>query len=360
MSRSEFLKLTSHTPELFHRLRKSRVPKGGWTFENFRGASAKKLIQDVMSVRKLALRGKPNRLHAKVVAMLEEEFDEVLNAFVLRLAKKQGKGIGGKIKRVLLSLVVADGAEKIFESALREVFSKDESLGRVTEVFHPVYKDVIEEIEEGVTMLIQPDAFEDDYAEEIELEEDDEYEEEPDIDVDEEIDIQPVRRISREEMPEIIDRKAHEMCAKVTRIDETTRKRMKKFFEKNIEEGTTVREMIQLLQQEFEKISRGRASTIVRNELAMAANEASILSFQNSASITHCSVIGCQSVDDSDHEYMGHHTCNIQNVPVGDMHLVEFHINHTGTWVPTGFRKDDGSIPKLRIYNTPGSMDRPK
>ncbi len=69
--------------------------------------------------------------------------------------------------------------------------------------------------------------------------------------------------------------------------------------------------------------------------------------------VSHISVIGCEAVEEGIPEYKGVPTCNIRNVPVEDAHELAFHINHTGTMVPTGFYNSDGTKPVFRVGTAP-------
>jgi hypothetical protein len=54
------------------------------------------------------------------------------------------------------------------------------------------------------------------------------------------------------------------------------------------------------------------------------------------------SVVGCQMREPKGPVFHGESTCNIEEVSVYDMDLLEFHPNHTGTIVPAEF------MPPLR------------
>jgi hypothetical protein len=344
--------------------------------ESFSSPKGEALLRDVLAVRRLAIRDNATRLTTSLLKMLEWEIDEVLTRFVQELAKRENtrsKSIGSRLVGLVLNLFVADGLERLFEAVLKEVFDENEVQGRINAVFKPTYTSVMSHVaNKTVSLLVPPEQVEEPPTVEDELRDSGRLPsapkpvEPPIRRVDNLRDLPPVtsidigkppkreRAITKKEMEKIITRKADKLCNKVTRISETTRKRMRKFFRDNIEGKATVREMIEKMKKEFKSIERSRIPTIVRNELSIAANEAQILSFKNTKTLTHCSVIGCQAVEDDGPKYKGFPTCNLQNVPVDDLELVEFHINHTGSWVPTGFRNKDGSVPKLRLFNREG------
>jgi hypothetical protein len=330
---------TPRPKDTFNRFRGSTVPSSGWTQQSFQTREGKKLIKDVLAVRRLALRENSKRLTKALKAMFEDEASLVLGEFASRLAKhhKLGKSIGSNLVNVVLTLNVPDGSERMWEEALDAVFAEDPTKGRILKVFKPTYQSVMDHVIRKTGVLIPP-----------------RY-----VGGRPSGDLIPVTSVSTAPMTiaqqaKLVPARADKLCEKVTQISETTKKRMRKFFQEKIESGATMGDIVREMRKAFPQIAANRIPTIVRNELSIAANEAQIISFQNSLSITHCSVVGCQSVDDSPHQYHGFHTCNIRNVPVQDLQLVEFHINHTGSWVPTGFRNSDGSIPRLPLGNSPG------
>ena len=374
---------TSRPYDLFLQIRKSRTPQEGWTQEEFASRRGSDLIRDVLAIRRLAIRDNATKLTSSLVNMIESEIDETVTLFVQELAKREGvagKSIGSKLINAVLSIFVADGLEELFEEVLKKVFADKGVESRVTAVFKPAYMSTMAHVaDKTMTVMIPPADLKEEPTVEDELREQgvlpsaNEQVGEP-VRVASQEDLPPVTSISigkppkrekpltKKQVERIITRKADKMCAKVTRISETTRKRMRKFFKENIEGKATVGQMITKMREEFKKIEKSRVPTIVRNELAMAANEAQILSFKNTKTLTHCSVIGCQAVEENSPKYKGFPTCNLQNVPVADLEQVEFHINHTGSWVPSGFRRKNGAVPKLRLYNKAGigAFDDPK
>ena len=80
-----------------------------------------------------------------------------------------------------------------------------------------------------------------------------------------------------------------------------------------------------------------RLTTIARTEGGRAVDEGLKETLKNSGTVSHCSVVGCMSIEPKIPTYNGIPTCNIQDVPVIDVDAVEFHINHTGLWVPSRY-----------------------
>lgn len=335
---------TPRPNDTFNRFRGSKVPDSGWTQQSFQTSEGKKLIRDVLAVRRLALRGNSAKLSKALRGMMEDEVSEVLGVFASLVDKRvNGKSIGSRLINVILTLNVPDGSESIWEEALDLIFSRDPTRGRILKVFKPHYQSVMDHIVTKTSVIIPPPVPQRRLSE----------------------DLIPVTGISTPELPpwvpmtpaqqtKLITAKADNLCHKVTRISETTKGRLRSVFRKHIKDGSTVSEVVKAIQDNFPQIADNRIHTIVRTELSRAANEAQIMAFQNSLSVTHCSVTGCQAVEEASPTYRGFHTCNLRNVPVADLQLVEFHINHTGAWVPTGFRNDDGTVPVLALGNSPG------
>lgn len=81
--------------------------------------------------------------------------------------------------------------------------------------------------------------------------------------------------------------------------------------------------------------SNSRLTTIARTDGGRAVDEGIKEAFDKSEIVTHCSVVGCMAIEPRIPTYNGVPTCNITNVPVEDVDIVEFHINHTGLWIPS-------------------------
>lgn len=84
-------------------------------------------------------------------------------------------------------------------------------------------------------------------------------------------------------------------------------------------------------------LAPSRLSTFSRTEGSRAVDEGIKETFKKSQIITTASVVGCKAVEPNIPTYRGEPTCNIQEVPTYDIDLVEFHINHTGAWIASGF-----------------------
>ena len=138
-----------------------------------------------------------------------------------------------------------------------------------------------------------------------------------------------------------IARRAQEIASRITLINDTTRELLRRQLSSAVDEGLTIQETANKLREIVPGFQKHRARTIARTELNRAYTTGAVASFQQSSTITHVSVIGCQAREPNSPQYRGESTCNIQDVPVHDADKLEFHINHTGTMVPSRFRDVD-------------------
>lgn len=143
----------------------------------------------------------------------------------------------------------------------------------------------------------------------------------------------------RESINGDIAREARGIAERITRTNETTRKQFETIIRESITAGDSVAETATVLREKVRDIASWRSLTIARTELNNAWTQGAVASFQQSKAITHCSVIGCEAREPGSPQYRGESTCNIQDVPLSDLGLLTFHINHTGNLVPSKFRK---------------------
>jgi hypothetical protein len=145
------------------------------------------------------------------------------------------------------------------------------------------------------------------------------------------------------------------IAQKITSINDTTRQTFQRAIMDSIEANETVTETAARLRELLPQFERGRINTISRTETSRAWTQGSVQAFQQSDTLTHVSVIGCESREEDrwnspsfqQFMYNGQGTCNIQMVPVVDADKLNFHPNHTGTVVPASFRNADGSATIL-------------
>lgn len=136
---------------------------------------------------------------------------------------------------------------------------------------------------------------------------------------------------------------------RITSIGETTRERFRTVIQKAADEGVSPAGLAEEMYERFNEVSVNRIPTIARTEMMNAYNDGSVVAFQGSSTVTHVSVIGCMSRERdrwgdpgwAQFMYRGESTCNIEDVPVAECHLLNFHYNHTGCMVASKFRSDE-------------------
>lgn len=149
-----------------------------------------------------------------------------------------------------------------------------------------------------------------------------------------------------------IARKARAVAQQVTAVNSTTREQISRLVRTSIQNDLTVSETAAALEQNLPAIFGNRSLTIARTELNKAWTQGAISSLQESETVTHISVIGCesrevdrwQSPSYQQFTFRGESTCNIQDVPIRDADSLNFHPNHTGNIVPSRFRNPDGTV----------------
>jgi len=134
------------------------------------------------------------------------------------------------------------------------------------------------------------------------------------------------------------DKISKDIARRITRLDDTTRAYVRDQITKGIAERLTVTELTKRLREKMPQWSANRAFTVARTETTNAWTAGSVASFQECKTLTHVSVIGCEAREPRSPQYRGESTCNIQDVPVQDANLLEFHPNHTGCMVPSQFQ----------------------
>jgi len=140
-------------------------------------------------------------------------------------------------------------------------------------------------------------------------------------------------------------RRARQLASRITNISDTTRKRLETILKTAVNEQLSVADTVKMIRTKLPKIQANRALTIARTELNHAWSEGAKQAFKESQTLTHVSVIGCESREADrwgtpayePYMYRGESTCNAQDVPVADLDKLQWHINHTGTVIPSGF-----------------------
>lgn len=134
--------------------------------------------------------------------------------------------------------------------------------------------------------------------------------------------------------------RAQQMATQVVGINETTRNRLVETIEQARADGLTIAQTVRQVRDAIPEISAGRIPTIVRTEVGRAIDQGTKQAITDSPSVTYVSVVGCQAIEPNIPTFDGVPTCNIKNVPADRIDELEFHINHTGCIIPTGYTTD--------------------
>ena len=145
-----------------------------------------------------------------------------------------------------------------------------------------------------------------------------------------------------------IARRANAVAERITRINDTTREKFERIIRDAIANGLSVQETSEVLRRTFPKIDGSRLLVIARTELSNAWTQGAAQSYRENPSITHLSVIGCESREIERWGqpsyvwlFQGESTCNFEDLEIHDLEAfmeIGFHPQHTGTLVPSGFR----------------------
>ena len=300
--------------KVFDRLRSSKAPKGGWTQESFLTSNGARLVTDLIRVQKLARRESYPKMTKGLLAMFNEEMDEFIEALEHPSAKARQPDISIELPEHLAALVA---------SALRKTFSEKQIRARVVKRLRPAIQTAMDHTYRKSVVLLGGKPTD--------------------------------RNLNR------IRANADRMCNLVTRISQTTKYRLRREIRYAMDNRMTLAETVKHIRSRFRSIAAYRIPTIVRTEIGRAMDYATIQAFKDQGNVTHVSVIGCEAIEPGIPTYHGIPTCNIRNVPIEDALDLEFHINHTGTIIPTGFLKADGKPPRLRLGTAPtiGHPDNP-
>mgnify|MGYP003423529068 CR=1 FL=1 len=139
--------------------------------------------------------------------------------------------------------------------------------------------------------------------------------------------------------------RALNLADKITDISERTRGQFRRILTEAVDEKLSVASTVRRLRKEMPKLNGQRALVIARTELNRGWYEGAVQSFKESSTLTHVSIIGCESIEQerwdqpSFQQYMwnGKGTCNAEDVPVQELDKLNFHPQHTGSPVPSGF-----------------------
>lgn len=278
-----------------HMAKGLEIPEDGWNRREF-ARQGRLLIRAIDRLAKIT-----QRKAAPYVAKIARElFRLQLNEVIRRATSRSRSNRSAKHSGTLIELIFP-GDGDIWTQALNEVFA-EANLDAVAKLQPPI-ESVMSDGYQGTEILL---GMEDS---------------------------------NRREVARAIARDSREIAGRIVGINDTTLDQFDRHIRGAIEEGLTVTETADKLRVEMDDIFRGRVNTIVRTELNNAWTQGSVRAFQESESVTHVSVIGCEAREPNSPTYKGQSTCNIEDVPVADADKLEFHPNHTGTLIPSRFRE---------------------
>lgn len=301
-------KCNKTSPEkIFQRQKSSKVPSDGWTMENFQSENGVKLVKDIVRVHRIAVTKNMPAMGKSLYAVMSEMLYKIVSQVEKVLAFMNGG-------RKAVGYIEMDA---IWEDAVQSALS--EYGNTVIETMQPFLQSTAGDIFDKNTRLLG-------------------------------------REVTRQATSSLTSQ-IHHMATEVTSINETTRTRLARILKREFDKGTSPIEVCRIVKDQVPGLLKSRIPTIVRTELGKAGDVAAVNAALGS-DCTHMSVIGCEAVEDRSPSWNGFHTCNIRNVPVGQCLNVRFHPNHTGTWIPSAFRRADGSIPILPSGNNEGNGTR--
>lgn len=299
--------------KLFINYRKSAVPEGGWTHENFVSGDGAMLVRDLQAAQNAAKIKGARLLTAPLTKVMKAQIDRVLSVMESKLNRSFPgyRSWGSKVGLSALNLTLSNNQhEDLWAAAIEEAFAQDGHtvLATVRAPLQSVADDVLDKT---TTLLTGTSP------------------------------LAGVRRTLQLDM--------NEMAQQVTNINETTRRNLSNIIRKAIDDGEHPFAVMEIVRKKLPQIATNRVPTIVRTEMGRAVDRATIISMKAGGQVTHVSVIGCQAVEKGSPTYNGVPTCNIKNVPIEFSGSLRFHPNHTGAIVASGFKKNDGGRPDLPL-----------
>lgn len=288
-----------------------KVPPDGWHAGTFDRHGAK-LIKAIVRLQRVTYKKAVPHVARKAMEVFQGQLKDVVAKVLKRAGKKDLdlSGVSADPNQVSIEISMAS-QEALWAQAIQEVFS--ETSGELVVDLIPPIHSVMGQAYNRVSVLMGQEASQAGNA--------------------------------------LIARQAQGIASKIVNINDTTREMFQQAIRGAIDDGLSVTETASRLEQVMTGFNRTRINTIARTELSRAFTKGSIAAFQESDTLTHVSVIGCESREEDrwgtpsyqQFMYRGESTCNIQDVPVDDADKLNFHPNHTGTMIPSRFDNADGS-----------------
>jgi len=280
--------------------RKFTPPAGGWNADTFSKEGATLIIL-LTRVAKITQRKAVPIIADAFVRLIHFQFAEVKTRVYHRLGRS--RATGGRFKAEIEVTLPGDG--QVWLHALREVFA--EQGDNAVKIIGPEVQSTMAQGYSRTSVILgQPN--------------------------------DPAANAG-------ISRRAQETARGLIKLDETTEQAWTRTVEQSLKDGDTVAETALHLEERVQAMARSRSMTVARTEAMKAFTHGSIQAFKESKTLSHCSVIGCESrelerwTQPSYQQFMfrGESTCNIQDVAVADLDKLNFHPNHTGVLVPSKF-----------------------
>lgn len=299
--------------ELFRFYRKSAVPEGGWTQENFTAQAESRLTADTQNVKRAAVLRVSRQLNHDLKKLMREQVERVVQTVIDSTSRLYGVHVnrGAKVLDVTFNIPVHSS---IWEQAMLQEFAHAGL--PVISLFSPAVQSVAADTFGKTTILFGGRPTQ--------------------------------RQISA------LNVRTRSIVSKVTDINETTRNRLRARVANGIRDSLTFHELNEDIRNNIPSIATNRVPTIVRTELGRAADAGIKHAMVSSGNVTHFNVVGCQDIEPDIPTLLGFPTCNLMGIPIQHEAYIEFHINHTGCIVAGAFRQSDGSIPRITMRNAEG------
>lgn len=301
--------------KLFINYRKSVMPEGGWTHEEFLGANGMMLVRDLQAVQNAAKIKGTRLLTIPLTRVMRLQIERVLSLMESKMNRSfPGYRSWTNSKQILpraMNITLSNNQhEDLWAAAIEEAFAQEGTTVLAT-VRGPL-QSVADDVLDKTTTLLTATS--------------------PNV---------GTRRT--------LQLGINEIAQDVTNINETTRRSLARIINKAIEEGEHPFAVMEIVRKKLPQIATNRVPTIVRTEMGRAVDRAAVLSMKEGGQVTHVSVFGCQHIEKGSPTFNGVPTCNIKNVPIEFSMGLRFHPNHTGAIVASGFKRNDGSRPAIPL-----------
>jgi len=280
------------------------IPKEGWHARNF-AVHGEAMIKALHRTAQITQRRAIPVIARAAVKIFRKQLDKVIAKVESRLKSMPHK-VGFELTTGGLIEIGFEAHEALWLQAMREVF--DETGGELSAELMPTIQSVMAQGYSKTSLLLGQEA---------------------------------------ENISVTVARNARGIAQKITRINDTTRKRFETVIRDGIENGLTHAELAKDLIEKLPRINASRQLTIARTETGRAWDQGSVASFKESKTLTHLDVIGCVAMEPDSPQWNGASTCNATNIPIQEIDefmAIGFHINHSGCLVCSGFRDEDGTV----------------